>query len=38
VGLDDCHAQGLTPDARVLSFHETFEAKRADLKLLNTPP
>ena len=34
VYLDYCRAQGCEPDAQVLSFHETYEAKRADLKVL----
>lgn len=35
VYLDYCRAQGLTPDEKVLAFHETYEATRADLKLLS---
>jgi hypothetical protein len=30
-----CRAQGLTPDEKVLAFDETYEAKRADLKVLS---
>jgi hypothetical protein len=35
VYLDYCRAQGREPDAQVLSFDETYEAKRADLKILS---
>jgi hypothetical protein len=35
VYLDWCRAQGLEPDEKVLAFAETYEAKRADLKVLS---
>jgi len=35
VYLEWCRAQGLTPDEKVLAFAETYEAKRADLKVLS---
>jgi len=35
VYLDWCRAQGLTPDEKVLAYHETYEAKRADLRLVS---
>jgi hypothetical protein len=35
VYLDWCRAQSLTPDEKVLAYHETYEAKRADLKVLS---
>jgi hypothetical protein len=35
VYLDYCRAQRREPDAQVLSFDETYEAKRADLKILS---
>jgi hypothetical protein len=33
--LDWCRAQGLTPDEKVLAFNESYETKRADLKILS---
>lgn len=33
--LDWCRVQNLTPDEKVLAFHETYETKRADLKILS---
>ena len=36
VYLDWCRTQGLTPDEKVLAFAETYEAKRADLKVLSS--
>jgi hypothetical protein len=35
VYLDYCRAQGIEPDRKVLAFSETYEAKRADLKVLS---
>jgi hypothetical protein len=35
VYLDWCRAQNLTPDAKVLAFHETYETKRADLRAVS---
>ena len=32
---DYCRAQGIEPDEKVLAFHETYETKRADLKLVS---
>jgi hypothetical protein len=37
VYLDWCRAQGIEPDEKVLAFDETYEAKRADLKVLSAP-
>jgi hypothetical protein len=36
VYLDYCRAQGLEPDPKVLAFDESYEAKRADLKVLSS--
>lgn len=36
VYLDWCRAQGVTPDEKVRAFAETYETKRADLKVLST--
>jgi hypothetical protein len=35
VYLDYCKAQHLQPDEKVLAYHETYETKRADLKVLS---
>lgn len=35
VYLDWCRAQNQTPDAQVLGYAETYESKRADLKILS---
>jgi hypothetical protein len=35
VYLDYCRAQNLAPDEKVLAFNETYEAKRADLKVVS---
>lgn len=35
VYLDWCRAQGLKPDEKVLAFAESYETKRADLKVLS---
>jgi hypothetical protein len=35
VYLEWCRAQDLAPDEKVLTFHESYEAKRADLKVLS---
>jgi hypothetical protein len=35
VYLQWCRAQGVTPDEKVLAFAETYETKRADLKMLS---
>jgi len=35
VYLEWCRVQGLAPDERVLAFNESYEAKRADLKVLS---
>ena len=36
VYLGYCAAQGLEPDPRVLAFSETYEQKRADLKMVSS--
>jgi hypothetical protein len=35
VYLDYCRTQGLAPDEKVRAFDESYEAKRADLKVLS---
>jgi len=35
VYLDWCRAQGLEPEEKVLAYHETYEAKRADLRTIS---
>jgi len=35
VYLDWCRAQGVEPDEKVLAYHETYEAKRADLRTIS---
>ena len=35
VYLDWCDAQGLTPDENVQAFNESYEVKRADLKMMS---
>jgi hypothetical protein len=36
VYLDYCRTQGCEPDTQVQAFKETYEEKRADLKILTT--
>jgi hypothetical protein len=35
VYLEWCRVQGIEPDEKILGFHESYEAKRADLKVLS---